>query len=180
MVVSFLIKDMNYHLSHLPQRFLWGSSEMVFVLWKLNSAVQMCPITLRRKYKLFTQPSLLPMAVTTPSVSSLCFPPISPAHTTLVTPASFLFLNLPICLLPWGPYTCSSPKGLLCHSNLFSLSSSPLQRGHPWSPLSNHHHPSTFPETHSIPYTALFIKVLINSKNYIIHLFKMAFICLPH
>lgn len=103
MVVSFLIKDMNYHLSHLPQRFLWGSSEMVFVLWKLNSAVQMCPITLRRKYKLFTQPSLLPMAVTTPSVSSLCFPPISPSsHHSSHT--SFLFVpqpaNLPAPLRP--------------------------------------------------------------------------------
>ena len=154
MVVSFLIKDMNYHLSYLPQRFLWGSSEMVFVLWKLNSAVQMCPITLRRKYKLFTQPSLLPMAVTTPSVSSLCFPPISPSsHHSSHT--SFLLLpqpaNLPAPLRPLHLLFPHNFKGLLCHSNLFSLSSSPLQRGHPWSPLSNHHHPSTFPETHSIP-----------------------------
>lgn len=153
---------------------------MVFVLWKLNSAVQMCPITLRRKYKLFTQPSLLPMAVTTPSVSSLCFPPISPSsHHSSHT--SFLFVpqpaNLPAPLRPlhllFPQRSALSQQSVLFHHH-------PSREAIP-----DHPHLTTTPPPHSLrhilsPYTALFIKVLINTKNYIIHLSKMAFICLPH
>lgn len=102
----------------------------------------------------FIQPRQILMACT----HSLCLQPHfplspSPAHATPATPVFFLFLNLPSWLLPWGPYTCRSLitlKSALSWQSIFSIPMSPLLRGHSWSPLSNHHNSSTFPETHSI------------------------------
>lgn len=152
MVVSFLIKGVNHHLSYLPQRSLWGSGEMGYVLWKPDTAVKTCSIKLRRKSRLLTHMAPLGLFLLPPSPPS---PPFSlPAQTTPAWPPSCLFLNLPNWLLPWDPYTCCSPiisKVCSIPSNLFSVPMSPFQGGHPWLPLSKHHQPYTFPETHSIP-----------------------------
>lgn len=178
-MVSPLIKDINYHLSYLLQRkdrFLRWSSDVVCVLQKLNIAMQMYPIALRRKRYLFTQPPFSSWPLPTPSTSSLCFSTFSPpAYTSVLSvpqPAKLAAALRPLRLL--FPHNF---KGLLCPSNLFSLPMSPPREVIPDHPYET----TTIPPyslRHSLsPYITL---LLVSTWNNIIHLFKRALVCLLH
>lgn len=131
------------------------------VLWKLNIAVQMCPIPLRRKAKLFTQPIWLLMTCT----HSLCLQPHSHLPLPQLTPLHTH--QLPFCSSRYQASCCLEALTLAVQRSALSWQSvlCPSREAIP-------DHPHLTPTTplHSLrhtlsPYTALLIIEFIKNSS---------------